>query len=187
MSTLAASQRIWRPGALLERTCLARRLAGTGVERGFPAAELLPAIALVLAGRDQGGVSRPRQYRRTLRPCSAQPELRDPAPERGVAKILRQAEHAPRLHPVQRLPARPLRLPVLFSGRRPYFRSHRPAQQGRPDHLGERRRRVLAVQPAQGQSDAAAVADVSAPGPVRADGASTAPQRAAVSAKLSPR
>jgi 5-methylcytosine-specific restriction endonuclease McrA len=42
-----------------------------------------------------------------------QPELRDPAAERGVAEILRQADHASRLHPVQRLPARPLRLPVL--------------------------------------------------------------------------
>src|SRR6476660_5664674 len=98
MSTHAASQRIWRPGALLERTCLARWLAGAGVECGLPAAELLPAVALVLAGRDQGGVSRPRQHCRAVRPRRAQPVLRDPAPERGVAKILRQAEHAPSLH-----------------------------------------------------------------------------------------
>ena len=54
----AASQRVWRPGALLERTCLARRLAGTGAERGFPAAQLLSAVSLVVAGRDQGGVPR---------------------------------------------------------------------------------------------------------------------------------
>src|SRR5450432_191399 len=59
----AASQLAWEPGALLERTRLARRLAGTGVERGFPAAELLPAVSLVVAGRDQGGVPRPCQHR----------------------------------------------------------------------------------------------------------------------------
>src|SRR4051812_37930694 len=109
----AASQLTWGSGALLERTRLARRLAGTGAECGFPAAELLPAVSLVVAGRDQGGIPRPRQYRRALRPRGTQPELRDPAPERGVAEILRQADHPPRLHPVQRLPARPLHLPVL--------------------------------------------------------------------------
>ena len=70
----AASQLTWGSGALLERTCLARRLAGTGAERGFPAAELLPAVSLVVAGRDQGGVSRSRQYRRALRPRGAQPD-----------------------------------------------------------------------------------------------------------------
>src|SRR3954453_14486184 len=113
MSTSAASQRIWRPGALLERTCLARRLAGTGVERGLPAAQLLSVVALVVAGRDQGGVPRPRQYRRAVRPRGAQPELRDPAAERGVAKVVRQADDASRLHPVQRLPARSVLLPVL--------------------------------------------------------------------------
>src|SRR5438876_2183893 len=90
----AASQLIWGPGALLERTCLARRLAGTGAECGFPAAELLPTLAVVVAGRDQGGVSRPRQHRRALRPRGAQPVVRNPAAERGFAEILRQAVNA---------------------------------------------------------------------------------------------
>jgi hypothetical protein len=45
------------PGALLERTCLSGQLAGVGAERGLPAAELLPVVPLVVAGRDQGGVS----------------------------------------------------------------------------------------------------------------------------------
>src|SRR5258707_3493580 len=58
MSTQAASQLIWGPGALLERTCLARRLAGSGAECGLPPAELLSAVSLVVAGRDQGGGSR---------------------------------------------------------------------------------------------------------------------------------
>src|SRR5712675_58268 len=94
--------------------------------------------------------------------------------ERGVAEVLRQADHASRLHPVQRVPARPLRLPVLLGQRRSHLRSHHSAQQGRPDHLGKRRRRLFAVQPAQGQPDAAAGADVSAATAVRADGASAA-------------
>src|SRR6478752_9373762 len=111
MSIHAASQRTWRPGALLERTCLARWLAGTGAERGFPAAELLPAVSLVVAGRDQGGVPRPRQHRRAVRPRGAQPELRDPAAERGVAEVVRQTDHASRLYPVQRVPARSVLVP----------------------------------------------------------------------------
>src|SRR5262249_20732041 len=98
-------------GALLERTCLARRLAGTRAECGLPAAELLPAVALVVARRDQGGVPRPRQYRGALRPGGAKSELRDQAPQRRFAKILRQADYPSRLHPVQRLPPRSLRLP----------------------------------------------------------------------------
>src|SRR5947199_4987731 len=85
--TLLRSQ--WRSGALFERTRLAGRLAGTGIECGLPAAELLSVVAVVVAGRDQGGVSRPRQYRRALRSRGAQPLFRDPAAERGVAEILR--------------------------------------------------------------------------------------------------
>src|ERR1700712_5188267 len=118
MSTHAASQLIWGPGALLERTCLARRLAGSGAECRLPAAELLSAVSLVVAGRDQGGVPRPRQHRRALRPRGAQPFVRDSAAERGIAKTLRQAAPASGLPRVQRVPARPLRLPVLLRRRR---------------------------------------------------------------------
>src|SRR5258708_9205057 len=110
MSTHAASQLIWRPGALLERTCLARRLAGTGAECGLPAAQLLSAVPLVVAGRDQGGVSRSRQHRPALRPHGTRPLVRDSAAERDVAEMLRQTDHASRLHPVQRVPARTLPL-----------------------------------------------------------------------------
>src|SRR3984885_3899098 len=114
MSTHAASQLKRGAGALLERTCLARRLAGTGAERGLAAAQLLSAVALVVAGRDQSGVPRPRQYRRTLRPRGAQSVVRNSAAQRCVAEILRQADDASRLYAVQRVPARPLRLPVLL-------------------------------------------------------------------------
>src|SRR3954447_18013037 len=79
---------MWGSGALLERTCLAGRLAGTGAECGLPAAELLPTVSLVVAGRDQGGVSRSRQHRRALRSRGAQPYVRNPASERGVAEVV---------------------------------------------------------------------------------------------------
>src|SRR5258705_6046239 len=91
--------------ALLERTCLARWLAGTGAECGLPAAQLLSAVSLVVAGRDQGGVPRPRQYPLALRPRGAQPLVREPAAERGVAELLRPTVHAIGLHPGPRGPA----------------------------------------------------------------------------------
>src|SRR3569833_555632 len=75
----------WRPGALLERTCLARQLAGDGAECGLPAAELLPAVSLVVARRDQGGVPRPRQHRRSLRSGGPQSDAADAAAERRLA------------------------------------------------------------------------------------------------------
>src|SRR5215510_9224593 len=66
----------------LERLDVAEWISGPGAQRGFPPAELLPAVALVLAGCDQGGVPRARQHRRPVREGGAQPELRDEAPER---------------------------------------------------------------------------------------------------------
>ena len=119
-----------------QRTMTLGRIAGIGAECGFPAAELLPV--LVVAGRDQGGIPRPRQHRRALRTarCVA-PRSKSGPPSVVSREILRQADHAARLHPVQRVPARPFRLPVLFGQRRPYLRSHCSAQQGRPDPLGK--------------------------------------------------
>src|SRR5215467_8660116 len=100
MSIYAASQPIWESGALFERTCLARRLAGVGAECGLPAAELLPAVSLVVAGRDQGGVSRSRKHRRILRPGGQKSQLRDAAAERRFAEVLCQTVHPPRLYPI---------------------------------------------------------------------------------------
>ena len=42
---------------------LLKRDPGFGAERRFSAAELFSAIAVVVAGRDQGGVSRASQHR----------------------------------------------------------------------------------------------------------------------------
>ena len=96
-------------GASLERARFAQRFSGPGAQRGFSAVELLPAVAVVLAGRDQGGLPRTREHRRQLRPRGAQPVLRDEAAERGLAQDLRKAFDASGLHPVQRVPARPFR------------------------------------------------------------------------------
>ena len=96
----------------LERSCIAIGFSGAGAERGFPAAELLPAVAVVVAGRHQGGLPRAGEHRRQLRPRGALAELRDEAAERGVAEDLREAVDPSGLHAVQRVPARPLLLPV---------------------------------------------------------------------------
>ena len=47
------------------RAPVPRELHGAGAERGFPPLELFPALALVLAGRGEGGVPRPRLGRCT--------------------------------------------------------------------------------------------------------------------------
>ena len=80
-------------------------------------------------------------------------------------KTYRQAVAPPGLHALQRVPARPLRLPVLRRARRPDLRPSRAALEGRPHDLGQRRRRLLAVQSAQGRPLAERGRDVSAQTP----------------------
>ncbi len=75
-------------------------------------------------------------------------------------KTYRKTLDASGLHAVQRVPARPLRLPILRRARRPDLRSSAAALARRPHDLGQRRRRLLAVQSAQGQSDAGRMQDV---------------------------
>ena len=116
-----------------------------------------------------------------LRPRSAQPFVRDAAAERRVAEVVRQADHAPGVHAVQRLPARQVRLPVLRRRCRPDLRPHRPALARRPHDLGERRRRLLALQSAQGQHDAAGGAHVPVAATLPAHGPSAASKRPASS------
>ena len=59
-----------------------------------------------------------------------------------------------RLHPVQRVPARPVLLPVLRLARRPHLRSSAAALARRHTTWEQRGRRLLALQSAQGQHDA---------------------------------
>ena len=71
-------------GASFDGSCssgVAGDVSGAGAERGLPALELLSAIDLVLAGRDQGGVSRPRQHRLGIRHAVRSPtfEMRLPS------------------------------------------------------------------------------------------------------------
>ena len=71
--------------------------------------------------------------------------------------------------------------------RRPHLRSSAAALARRPHDLGQRRRRLLALQSAQGQPDAGGSEDVAVADAVPADRASPAPQRPAVPAQLSAR
>src|SRR3984885_13425300 len=116
----------------LERSCVALWLARVGSERGLSAAELLPTVAVVLAGRHQGRLSRTREHRRQLRSRGAFAELRDEAAERGVAEDLCEALDESGLHAVQCLPARSFRLPILRRPRRPDLRSFAAAVARRP-------------------------------------------------------
>ena len=120
----------------------------------IPAAELLPAVAVVVAGRDQGGVPRAGEivanYDRAVRSPSFEMKL----PSVVSLKTYREALDASGLHAVQRLPARPLLVPVLRRARRSHLRSPGPALARRAHDLGQRRRRLLALQSAQGQPDA---------------------------------
>src|SRR3979411_1159177 len=163
---------------------VAEWFSGPGAQRGFPPAELLPAVAVVLAGRHQGGVPRARQYRGAVREGRAQPELRDEAAERGLPQDLREALDPSGLHPVQRVPARQVRLPVLRGGGRPDLRPPDAALARRADDLGQCRGGMLGLQSAQGQHDDGRGAYVALADAVPADGASPAPQRPAVSAQL---
>ena len=129
-----------------------RRISGwassAGAECGLPSAQLLPAVALVLAGRHQGGVPRPGEHRRRIRAPGLVADLLDEAAERRQPEKLCEAVAAPGLHPVQRVPARPLPVPVLRHARGPDLRPCRAAPQRRRDDLGERRGRLLALQSA---------------------------------------
>src|SRR2546430_4975308 len=103
--------RLWPPlrfarkGGKERRELIPRRLSRPRAQRGFSSAQLLPAVAVVVAGRHQGGLSRAGEYRRRVRPRGAQPELGDEAPQRGFAQDLREALDPTRLHPLQRVPA----------------------------------------------------------------------------------
>ena len=64
---------------LVDGSCssgIAGGLSGAGAQRGFSAAELLSPLGLVLAGRDQGGVSRPREHRLAIRHAVRSPCFR---------------------------------------------------------------------------------------------------------------
>ena len=77
------------------------------------------------------------------------------AAERGLAQAVRGPGPAAGLHPVQPVPARRLRLPVLRLGRGPDLRPRDPALARRAHHLGEHRHRLRALQPEQGRAHAA--------------------------------
>src|SRR6185369_6102664 len=110
-----------------------RSFSGARSERRLPAIELLPPLAVELAGIGEGRVPRTRQHRLRVRPLRAQPLLRDAAALRGVAQVLREAGALSSVHAVQRVPARPVPVPVLRIEGRPDLRPPDPALARRPD------------------------------------------------------
>src|SRR3954451_14339606 len=88
----------------LERPRAEKRMARARAQRGLPATELLSIVAVVVAGRHQGCLSRAGEYRRAIRQAGALAESRDEAAERGVAEDLREAFDSPRVHPVKSIP-----------------------------------------------------------------------------------
>ncbi len=77
-----------------ERRSVTRSLAGPRAQCGLSSAELLPAVGLVMAGHDQGGVPGARAHRRPLRQERAQPEHRDRLPSVVSLKtFVRPARH----------------------------------------------------------------------------------------------
>jgi hypothetical protein len=68
----------------------------------------------------------------------------------------------PGFHPVQPVPARSVRLPVLRQPASADLRSRRPAAAGRADQLGKRRHRLRAVQPQEGRAHPGAGEDAAA-------------------------
>src|SRR5215510_5872585 len=128
-----------------ERPSITQRMASPRAQRGLPSAELLSAVAVVLAGYDQGRLPRARQYRRQLRTLGAQPQPRDEAAKRGLAQDLREACDAACVHALQRVPARPVLLPILRPARRSHLRPSGSALARRSHHLDQRGGGLLAL------------------------------------------
>src|SRR5688572_7771317 len=88
-AVVRAAEGGWRTDSL-ECPGLARRVAGSCAQCRFPPAQLLPALAVVLAGRHQGGLSRPREHCRPIRQGGALAQFRDAVAQRGLAQDIRE-------------------------------------------------------------------------------------------------
>ena len=115
--------------------------------------------------------------------------VRSPSLEMKLPSVVslenfRKTLDASGLHAVQCFPARPLLLPILRRARRSHLRSPAAAFARRAHGLAQCRRRLLALQSAQGQFDAGRVQDVAVAKTLPADGAAPASQRPAFPAQL---
>ncbi len=177
-------------GASLERARIGQWFSGTCAQRGFQAAELLPLVAMVLAGPRSRQFSSKRvnivaNYDQAVREAQAH-ELKLPS----VVSLKTFVK--PSTHPAFRgstcscATASPA--PILRRPRGPDLRSP-AATRSRGELLlvDQHRHRLLALQFAQGQSDAARGQDVALADAVPAFGPAPASQRAIVSAELSAR
>src|SRR3954451_5666777 len=169
------------------RHAAVERLSGPRPERRLPAAELLPAVGLELAGGRQGHLPRPRRGGLALRPGDPLARLRDAAAERRGAQAVRTPGPPAAVHAVQRLSTRPLQLPVLpqgLPGERADLRPPGPPLARREDELDQHPHRLHPLQPAQGQPPASRVRDAAGDKAVRADLPPAPSQRPLVPAGL---
>ena len=77
-----------------------------GAERGFPSAVVFPAVAVVLAGRREGGVPGSRLGAERIRDRGALAKRHHAAAKRDRAEGLHPVGAPAGVHPVQRVPAR---------------------------------------------------------------------------------
>ncbi|CAA7621244.1 hypothetical protein MTBUT4_380054 [Magnetospirillum sp. UT-4] len=176
-----------RPNSDGEGIGSAGKLSRPGAECRFPAAQLFPALAVVLAGGGEGGRFRARQRGLRIRARGPLAQLGHAPAQRHLAERVHPGGPAPGLHPLQRVPARPLRLPVLrrrAAGPRPDLRPRGAPRPGRAHHLGQRGRRLQPVQPEEGRPAAAPGRHASAPLADRALDLRAAGERPLVPAQL---
>src|SRR5690606_28813193 len=158
--------------------------SGAGAQRRFPSALLLPALALALAGGDQGRRARPGHHRRGVRPGGALAKGGDPNTLGRRAEGLRETPEARGLHALQSFSEGRVLLPVLRLERRSDLRSRGPEVARRGDELGQCRGRLFALQPEEGEPVAETVGPVAAALAAPALGRGDAARRPAVPAEL---
>src|SRR5579871_2502471 len=92
---------------------VSRQLPGPCAQCGLSPAELFPIVSLVVAGRNQGRIPRPREYCCGIRACRAFGFVPDEAAVRGLTQDLCEADAQSGFHAVQCFPAGPVSVPVL--------------------------------------------------------------------------
>src|SRR5690242_1073887 len=105
----------------------AQWLPRAGTERRFPAAFVLPVVAMALAGGGESRLPRTRRCDRGIRPVCALAIDHDADSVRHRAARVREAGPGAGLHPVQRIPARRLPVRLLWLPRGPDVRPRDPA------------------------------------------------------------
>ena len=162
-------------------------LSGAGPQRGLSSAELFPAVAVVVAGRDQGRLPRPREHRRRIRAHRALASFEMKLPSVvSLKSYVRPARHPAftRFNVFLRD-----RFECQYCGcaRGPDVRSSRPALARRAHDLGQCGDGLRRLQSSEGRTARPSHRHASAALSAQADDQRIAQQRPPVSAQLSAR